>query len=143
MPVRTSEAVWSGDLPTGSGTMKVGDGAYEGSYSFPSRFQEGAGTNPEELLAAAHAGCFSMALSHGLSQAGYVPTRVHTRADVHFGPDPNGGFHISKIELHTDADVPGLDADAFQEHAENAKKGCPVSKLFTGAEIVLHANLVG
>lgn len=142
MPVRSSEAVWHGDLPSGSGTMTIGDGVYEGAYSFPSRFQEGPGTNPEELIAAAHAGCYSMALSHGLAQAGHIPTRVHTVANVHLGPDPDGGFHISKIELHTKADVPGLDAAAFQEHAEAAKKGCPVSKLLTGAEIILNAALV-
>ncbi len=142
MPVRSSKAVWHGDLPSGSGTMTIGDGVYEGAYSFPSRFQEGNGTNPEELLAAAHAGCYSMALSHGLAQAGHIPTRVHTVAHVHLGPDPEGGFHISKIELHTEADVPGLGADAFQEQAEAAKQGCPVSKLFTGAEISLEAKLV-
>jgi len=143
MPVRTSEAVWQGDLPTGHGTMKVGKGAYEGAYSFPSRFENGDGTNPEELIAAAHAGCYSMALSNGLAQAGHTPTRVHTTARVHFERDPAGGFHIPKIELHTEAEVPGLDDTGFQEQAEAAKKGCPISKLLTGAEIVLNARLVG
>jgi osmotically inducible protein OsmC len=142
MPVRTSEAVWQGDLPTGKGTMKVGNGAYEGAYSFPSRFEEGDGTNPEELIAAAHAGCFSMAFSNVLAKAGHTPIRVHTTARVHLDKDPAGGFHISTIELITEADVPGIDADAFQEHAEAAKKGCPVSKLLTGATIKLNATLV-
>ncbi len=143
MSVRTSKAVWEGDLPSGNGTMTVGDGVYEGAYSFPSRFQEGDGTNPEELIAAAHAGCYSMALSHVLAEAGHTPTRVHTTAHVHLGPDPDGGFHIPKIELHTEAVVPGLDNTAFQKHAEAAKQGCPVSKLYTGAEITLNAKLVG
>lgn len=143
MPVRTSEATWEGNLAHGHGTMTVGDGVYTGAYSFPSRFQEGPGTNPEELVAAAHAGCYSMALSHTLDEAGHTPTRVHTVARVHFGPDPAGGFHISKIALQTEAVVPGLDEAAFQEYAEGAKKGCPISKLLTGAEIVLDAMLVG
>ena len=90
MPVRSSNAVWHGDLRSGNGTMTIGDGVYEGAYSFPSRFEDGNGTNPEELVAAAHAGCYSMALSHELAQAGHIPTRVHTVANVHFGPDPDG-----------------------------------------------------
>ncbi len=143
MAVRKSEAVWKGNLPEGKGTMKVGDGAYEGPYSFASRFEEGTGTNPEELIAAAHAGCFSMALSHGLAQAGHTPRRVHTTAHVHLVKDPAGGFHIPKIELVTEADVPGLDAQAFQEQAQAAKKNCPVSKLLTGAEITVRATLAG
>ena len=143
MSIRTSTAVWEGDLPSGSGTMTIGDGVYTGAYSFPSRFQEGDGTNPEELIAAAHAGCYSMALSHVLAEAGHTPTRVHTTAKVHLEPDRGGGFHIPHIELHTEAVVPGLDDAAFQEHAEGAKKGCPVSKLVTGADITLNARLVG
>ena len=143
MPVRTSEAVWHGDLPSGSGTMKVGDGVYEGAYSFPSRFEDGDGTNPEELAAAAHAGCYSMALSHVLATAGHTPTRVHTTARVHLGPDPDGGFHIPQIELHTEAEVPGLDDAGFQAHAEDAKNGCPISKLYAGTTITLNARLVG
>ncbi|RMF65719.1 MAG: OsmC family peroxiredoxin [Bacteroidetes bacterium] len=143
MPVRTAEAVWEGDLPSGKGTMKFGGGAFEGAYSFASRFEEGTGTNPEELIAAAHAGCFSMALSHGLAQAGYPPRRVHTTARVHLQKHPEGGFHIPKIELHTEADVPGIDEATFREKAEAAKQGCPVSKVLAGAEIVLDARLTG
>ena len=143
MSVRTSTAVWEGDLPSGHGTMTIGDGVYTGAYSFPSRFQEGDGTNPEELIAAAHAGCYSMAFSHVLAGAGHTPTRVHTTAKVHLEADPAGGFHIPKIELHAEAVVPGIDEATFQEHAEAAKQGCPVSKLYKGAEITLDARLVG
>src|ERR1019366_7721341 len=127
MPTRQSEAQWSGDLKQGKGTMKVGSGAYEGPYSFKSRMEAGTGTNPEELIAAAHAGCFSMALSAMLSGAGHIPTRVHTVAKVSFDPVP-GGFAITKIDLNTEAQVPGLDNAAFQKLAQDAKKGCPVSK---------------
>lgn len=140
MPVRTSEATWEGDLPKGKGRMKVGAGAYEGSYSFASRFENGVGTNPEELIAAAHAGCFSMALSNILAQAGHTPQSVHTRAKVHLDRD-GGGFSITKIELETDAKVPGIDEAAFKQHAEEAKSGCPVSRALKAVEIVLSARL--
>ena len=141
MPVRTSEAKWSGDLKQGSGTMKLGSGAYEGAYTFKSRMETGTGTNPEELIAAAHAGCFSMALSAMLSGAGHVPKSVHTVAKVSFEPVP-GGFAITKIELNTEGEVPGLDAAGFQKFAEEAKKGCPVSKaLAVVPEITLNAKL--
>ena len=141
MALRSSEATWEGDLPSGHGSMMVGNNAYEGPYSFASRFEEGAGTNPEELIAAAHAGCFSMALAHALAQAGHVPRRIHTRADVHLSKAPEGGFHIPRIDLHVEADVPDLSADTFQEHAEDAKNNCPVSKVLAGAEITLEAKL--
>lgn len=121
--------------------MMVGNGAYEGPYSFASRFEEGAGTNPEELIAAAHAGCFSMAFAHALAQAGHEPRRVHTRADVHLSKAPEGGFHIPRIDLHTEADVPGIDDAGFQKIAQDAKKNCPVSKVLAGAEITLNAKL--
>ena len=121
--------------------MKVGSGAYEGAYSFVSRFEHGAGTNPEELIAAAHAGCFSMALSAGLTRAGFTPTRVHTKATVHL-EQVEGGFGITRIELNTEAEVPGIDNNAFQEQAEAAKKGCPVSKALAGPQITLQARLV-
>src|SRR5215510_7682437 len=125
MPTRTSSALWQGTLRDGSGTMSLGSGAYEGTYSFPSRFESGKGTNPEELIAAAHAGCFSMALSAGLSRAGHPPTRVHTVARVHL--DKQGdGFAITRIELETEGQVPGLDEAGFRTHAEAAKNGCPV-----------------
>jgi osmotically inducible protein OsmC len=142
MPTRQSEAQWSGDLKQGKGTMKVGSGAYEGPYSFKSRMESGSGTNPEELLAAAHAGCFSMALSAMLSGAGHIPTRVHTIARVSFDPVP-GGFAITKIDLNTEAQVPGLDNTAFQKIAQDAKKGCPVSKALAAVpEISLTAKLL-
>jgi len=141
MAVRTSEAEWKGNLREGHGTMKLGSGAYEGSYSFASRFESGKGTNPEELIAAAHAGCYSMALSAGLSKAGFTPTRVHTTANVHLEP-VEGGFGITKIELHTEAQIPGINNDTFQQQAEGAKKGCPVSKALAGTQITLDAKLV-
>jgi osmotically inducible protein OsmC len=141
MPTRTASAVWEGDLKGGKGKMRLGSGAYEGAYSFQSRFEEGTGTNPEELVAAAHAGCFSMALSAGLASAGYSPTRVSTTAKVHLEKRPEG-FRIPVIELVTEAVIPGISPVAFQEQAEAAKKGCPISNLFTGAEIRLSAKLV-
>jgi osmotically inducible protein OsmC len=141
MAVRSSEAEWKGNLREGHGTMKLGSGAYEGSYSFASRFESGKGTNPEELIAAAHAGCYSMALSAGLSKAGFTPTRVHTTANVHLEP-VEGGFGITKIELHTEAQIPGINNDTFQQQAEGAKKGCPVSKALAGTQITLDAKLV-
>lgn len=142
MPTRTSEAKWSGDLKQGSGTMKLGSGAYEGAYTFKSRMETGPGTNPEELIAAAHAGCFSMALSAMLSGAGHVPTSVKTVANVTFEPK-DGGFAITKIALITEGKVPGLDTAGFQKIAEEAKKGCPVSKALAAVpEITLTAKLV-
>jgi osmotically inducible protein OsmC len=142
MPVRKSEAQWSGDLKSGSGTMKLGSGAFEGKYSFKSRMEDGTGTNPEELIAAAHAGCYSMALSHILSEAGHPPTQVHTAAQVDFGPVP-GGFSITKITLSVEGKVPGIDAAAFKDFAEKAKVGCPVSKALAAVpEIALNAKLV-
>src|SRR5580658_1703861 len=124
MPTRQSEAEWSGDLKQGTGKMKLGSGAYSGSYSFKSRMEDGAGTNPEELIAAAHAGCFSMALSAMLSGAGHVPQSVRTSAQVFF-EKVEAGYSITKIELNTEASVPGLEPDAFQEFAAKAKTGCP------------------
>jgi lipoyl-dependent peroxiredoxin len=142
MPTRTSEALWEGGLKGGRGTVKLGSGAYEGAYSFSSRFESGTGTNPEELIAAAHAGCFSMALSHGLSQAGFPPTRVHTTAEVHL-EKAGDGFAIPRIDLVTEAEVPNIDEAKFREQAETAKRNCPVSKVLAGAEITLAAKLVG
>jgi lipoyl-dependent peroxiredoxin len=113
MPVRTADAQWEGTLQDGKGTMRFGSGAFEGQYSFASRFEAGTGTNPEELIGAAHAGCFSMALSGGLSRAGHPPNRVHTTAKVHLDKG-DAGFRISTIELETEADVPGIDDAAFQ-----------------------------
>ena len=140
MPVRSSSAVWEGDLRGGKGRMKVGNGAYEGPYSFVSRFESGAGTNPEELIGAAHAGCFSMAFSNILAKAGHTPKSVSTTAKVHL--DKVGeGFKITTIELVTEGVVPGIDEKSFREHAETAKKNCPVSQALGGVEIKLDATL--
>ncbi|HEX5100400.1 MAG TPA: OsmC family protein [Polyangiaceae bacterium] len=142
MSIRSSNAEWSGDLKAGKGTMTVGKGAYTGPFSFASRFEEGTGTNPEELIAAAHAGCFSMALSNGLAKEGFTPKKVNTRADVHFGPDPAGGFHVSRIELVVDAEVPGIDKAKFDTVVEGTRTGCPISKLLkNGTEIAVKASL--
>ena len=140
MPTRTASAVWNGSLQEGEGTMRMASGSYEGPYSFQSRFEEGDGTNPEELIAAAHAGCFSMALSAGLEAAGFTPTSVQTTAKVHLVPG-DGGFRIGRIDLTTSAEVPGIDPAAFQEQAETAKANCPVSKALTGVDIQLEASL--
>jgi len=142
MPARTAKAVWEGSLQEGKGTMRLGSGAFEGGYSFSSRFEEGKGSNPEELIGAAHAGCFSMALAAGLGRAGYPPKRVQTEARVHL-VKADDGFKISRIELQTEAEVPRIDEKTFQEQAEAAKKGCPVSKALAGTEILLNAKLVG
>ncbi len=142
MPTRTANAVWRGDLKDGKGSMKFGGGGFEGQYSFASRFEEGPGTNPEELIAAAHAGCFSMALSAELAGAGHTPTRVETTAKVHIGK-VEGGFAINLIELETEAEVPGIDEATFLRIAEGAKQGCPVSKALAAVEIQLNAKLVG
>lgn len=140
MPVRKANAVWNGDLKGGNGTMKLGSGAFEGSYSFGTRFEETPGTNPEELIAAAHAGCFSMALAAGLGRAGYTPKSVRTSAAAHLEKG-DAGFSITRIELVTEAEVPGIDDAAFQEQAQGAKANCPVSKALAGVEISLDARL--
>ena len=140
MPIRTSEAEWRGNLREGAGRVKLGSGAFEGSYSFPSRFEEGKGTNPEELLGAAHAACYSMALSAGLSKAGPPPTRVHTVARVHL-EKVGDGFAITHSALVCVARVPDIDDKTFQEIAEQTKSGCPVSKVLN-AKISLAAKLV-
>ena len=141
MPVRSASAVWEGTLIDGKGTMKMASGAYEGAYSFGSRFQEETGTNPEELIAAAHAGCFSMALSAGLGKSGYNATRVATSAKAYL-EKVGEGFAITRIELTTEAEVPGLDEATFQEHATGAKENCPVSKALAGVDIHLDAKLI-
>jgi osmotically inducible protein OsmC len=141
MPTRTADAEWKGDLQTGTGHMRLGSGAFDGAYDFRSRMGDGAGTNPEELIGAAHAGCFSMALSAGLGQAGFKPDSIRTHAQVHFG-QVEGGFAITRIDLATEAAVPGMDPAAFQDAAQNAKKNCPVSKALAGVEITLDAKLV-
>ena len=139
MPVRTSEAEWQGNLREGKGTMKLGSGAYEGAYSFPTRFEEAPGSNPEELIAAAHAGCFSMQFSAMLAGAGFTPTRVHTTASVEI----IAGQGITRIELVTEGEVPGIDDAKFQEIATGAKENCPVSKALASVpEITLSAKLL-
>jgi len=140
MPVRHAEAEWKGSLTQGRGSMKLGSGVYEGPYSFASRFEEGGETNPEELIGAAHASCFSMALSHMLSQSGHVPDVIHTTAKVHIEKIEDG-FRITTIELETEGKVPGIDEETFQETAEAAKEGCPVSQALAGVDIKLEANL--
>jgi osmotically inducible protein OsmC len=141
MPIRNASAVWEGNLKAGKGRMILGSGAYEGPYSFASRFENGKGTNPEELIGAANAGCFSMALSHDLSEAGFTPTKVSTTAKVHLDPVP-GGFKITLIELDCEAVVPGIDDAAFQKHAEGTKSGCPVSQALAATPIKLNARLL-
>ena len=141
MPVRTAEAVWEGDLQGGKGNMKFGSGAFDGQYSASSRFEEGTGTNPEELIGAAHAGCFSMALAAGLARAGFKPERIQTNAKVHINR-VDTGFKITLIELETEAKVPGIDEATFQEKAEATKTGCPVSQALAATDIKLTARLV-
>jgi len=139
MAIRSSSAEWKGTLREGSGTMKVGKTGYEGPFTFASRFETGPGTNPEELVGAAHAGCFSMFLSALLTKAGFKPTRIATTATVHLGDGPT----ITLIELDTQAEVPNLTESDLQKYAEDAKKGCPVSKALAGGpEIRLKASLV-
>jgi len=140
MPVRTAEAIWQRSLQDGSGTMRVGSGAFEGSYSFKSRMEDGPGTNPEELIGAAHAGCFSMALANGLSEAGHKPQEIRTVASVHFDKTDQG-WSISRIDLATEGNVPGIDEATFKRLAEDAKKNCPVSKALAATPITLNATL--
>lgn len=140
MPTRDANAVWSGNLQAGKGKLKLGSGAFEGDYTVPGRFENGGGTNPEELLGAAHAGCFSMQLAAFLSQAGFEPDSVDTTAKVTLSKDGEG-FSISKIALHNSSKVAGIDEATFQEHAEKAKKNCPISKALAATDITLDAKL--
>ena len=141
MPAKGS-AEWKGDVPTGSGTFTAGD-TISGEFSFKSRFEDGPGANPEQLIAAAHASCFSMALSNILAQAGTPPESVHTDATVTLR-FVEGVPTITKIDLVTVGQVPGIDQAAFQEHAAAAKAGCPVSRALAGVpEITLKASLAG
>src|SRR3977135_2626006 len=141
MAKRTASAVWEGTLREGKGRVKLGSGAFEGQYSFASRFEEGTGTNPEELIGAAHAGCFSMALAAGLTRAGFNPTVISTNASVSL-EKVGEAFKITRIELTTEAEIPNIEAAAFQDQAETAKKNCPVSQALAGTEIKLNAKLV-
>ena len=142
MATRVSEAQWEGNLREGSGRLKLGSGELECAYTFASRFEQGKGTNPEELIGAAHAGCFSMALSGMLNGAGHTPKRVHTTAKVHI-EKVGEGFEITKIELFTEAEIPGIDDATFQDFAGQAKVGCPVSKALAAVPVItLEAKLV-
>jgi lipoyl-dependent peroxiredoxin len=141
MPLRTAEAVWKGGLSKGKGTIKFGHGTFKEPYSFASRFESGKGTNPEELIGGAIAGCFSMAFAMMLEQAGFPPENIHTTAQVSIEKNASG-FSITTIALETEAKVPGIDDRNFQEKAMAAKTGCPVSRALSGATITLNAKLV-
>lgn len=141
MPTRKAHARWEGSLKAGRGRMEFGSGVFTGAYSFASRFEDGAGTNPEELLGAAHAGCFAMALSLVLGQAGFEPEYVDATAHITVVPQ-EVGFKITKSHLVCEAKVPGLEHATFAQHAEAAKKGCPVSQALAGVQITLDAKLV-
>jgi len=139
---RNANARWEGTLKEGKGTMRLGSGAFEGKYSFGSRFEQAPGTNPEELVGAAHAGCFSMAFANALSQAGHPPTSIETRAVVHFDRT-DAGFAIVGIDLSTRGVVPGVSAADFDRIANEAKVGCPISKALASVPIKLEAVLAG
>jgi osmotically inducible protein OsmC len=141
MTIRKAEAVWTGSLREGAGELALESGAFRGPYTFKARFEHGKETNPEELLGAAHAGCFTMALTALLAREKIAPMEIRTTAYVHLEP-VTGGFSIPKIDLHTRAKIPGLTADRFAELAADAKRNCPVSKVLAGAEITLDAALV-
>lgn len=137
---RTSQATWKGNLKQGSGTLRLQSGLYEGSYTFATRFESAKGTNPEELISAAHAACYSMALSHMLSEGGHVPDYVRTEAKVTLDR-VEAGFRITGIELNTVAKVPGIDEKGFMDLAQKAKTGCPVSQALAATPITLNARL--
>lgn len=142
MTIRKAEARWEGDLMSGKGHVKTESGALDAPYSFKTRMENEKGTNPEELIGAAHAGCFTMALCARLTQAGMKPTRIDTTAEVQFDK-VEGGFTISSIRLRTRAAIPGVDASAFKAHADEAKRTCPVSRALAGTKIELDAALEG
>ena len=144
MPTRSATAQWDGNFARGSGTMDMQSGAWSGPYTAASRFEEGEGTNPEELIAAAHAGCFSMAFALALTEAGHPPETIRTEAQVHINPAEGGGYAIDRIDLRTMATVPGIEDGEFQETAQAAKAGCPVSKALAAVpQINLDASLEG
>lgn len=142
MTIRLADAEWKGPLKEGAGKLRLGSGVFEGAYSFPSRFENGPGTNPEELIAAAHAGCFSMALSFILGNDGFTPKRIHTVAKVHLGATAAGPT-ITRIDLETEGEVPGLDEARFRGYAETAKATCLVSRALAGvSDITLNAKFL-
>jgi len=138
MSIRTSKAEWTGDLKTGKGKLSLGSGVYEGPYNFISRFENGKETNPEELIGAAHAGCFSMFLSALLSKDGFIPAKIETIAKVHLGEGPK----VTLIELDMTAEVPNIEVAAFMVYAENAKMNCPISVALSAVETKLTAKLI-
>src|SRR3954454_5070289 len=143
MATRNGSAEWRGDQRGGEGDLTVGDGVFKGAYSFASRFEEGEGTNPEELIAAAHAACFTMALSNILAEHGHAPESGRTAARVHLRQKDEGPT-IQRIDLETEGRVPGIDEEHFAKHAEEAKAGCPVSRALAGVEEMnLTARLAG
>ena len=141
MAIRKANAEWNGGLKGGKGKVALGSGAFEGPYSFQSRFEEGSGTNPEELIGAAHAGCYSMALSGALEGAGFSPESVKTEAHVSLVKE-GAGFTIDKIKLVTNAKIPDISEEDFEKHAQGAKENCPISKALSATQIELEANLV-
>lgn len=141
MAIRKANAVWRGSLAKGSGTMSLGSGAFSGKYSVGSRFETSPGTNPEELIGAAHAGCFSMAFSAILGKNGYTPDSIETEARVHI-EKIGDGFTITKIELDMAAGIPEIKKETFIKLANEAKEGCPVSRALAGPQIMLTARLV-
>ena len=141
MATRNAEAVWEGSLKEGNGKMKLGSGAFEGSFTWSSRFENGKGTNPEELLGAAHAGCYSMALSSTLGKAGYAPQHIHTNAQVTIEL-VDGKNLITRIQLETEAKVPGINNDQFQQIAQTVKESCPVSVALSNVPTTLSARLL-
>ncbi|MGH2621087.1 MAG: OsmC family protein [Anaerolineales bacterium] len=141
MPIRKAEAVWHGDLKEGHGHMQFGGGEFELDYSVGSRFEEDPGGNPEQLLGAAHAGCFSMALASGLSKAGFPPKAIHTTAEVHL-EKTEAGWTVTRIQLNAEAEVPGIKEADFLELAQKAKTNCPISRALGSVEIELEARLV-
>jgi osmotically inducible protein OsmC len=141
MAIRKALAMWEGNLKQGQGTISLGADGLEVPYNFAGRFEDGPGSNPEELIGGAHAGCFSMALAHGLGEAGHPPVRIETTARVHLEKSGDD-FAIPKIELETEAEVPGIDDATFQRFAQTAKQSCPVSKVLSAAEITLNARLL-
>jgi osmotically inducible protein OsmC len=141
MATRNGSAEWKGDLQNGSGELTVGNGVFEGNYSFASRFEEGEGTNPEELIAAAHAACLAMALSGILAQDGHTPDAVRTRAQVHLR-NVDGAPTLAKIDIEVEGTVPGVSDEEFRAYAERAKRECPVSRALAGVpDIALQARL--
>src|SRR5699024_8329422 len=140
MPTQTADATWNGDLKNGNGTMRMQSGSYEGNYSFASRFEDGDGTNPEELIGAAHAGCYAMALSNELAEAGFDPRAVDAQADGSLGRTDDGRT-ITGMKLSAEANIREVSEEEFQQSADGAKKGWPVSKALAGTDCTLDASL--